>query len=271
MAFASRLTALFSLLALWMLGVVAWAEDLAPVQLDPQAAPQVAAIQPIQTDRPDFTETPFAVPRGSLQVENGALWFREDGTRTWLVPETLVRVGIGHGAELRYVVPPMLWQRGDETASGAGDMEAGFKKELGTHGGFELALMPMVVIPTGADRLSSQVVEGSLTLLWARPLTPKTEIGGNLEFEVVHADGMTFGFTPTLVLAHQFTEKFGALVEYRGNFNAQGKAGNMLHYAMTYKPTPRQQFDMRFGHAVSNDIEELLVGVGYSFRLDGLF
>lgn len=251
--------------------------DLQPVELEPPPPPSPRPFVEMETDRPDFTETTKAVPRGSLQVELGAFWDREDDAdiHTWHVPEALLRLGIRDGTELRFVAPEAVMVRGDDTINAAGDIEVGLKQELPSlPGKIDLALMPMVTLPTGGRRVSANSVEGSATLLWSRDFGEKTELGGNLEFGVVRNDadsGMTFAFTPTVVLYRQFTEKWGGLIEYRGDFTADGRAGNLMHYAMTYKITPLHQLDVRFGHAVSRDAPTLLVGVGYSFRLDGLF
>jgi hypothetical protein len=62
----------------------------------------------IVTDRPDITESSIVVPRGSLQVENGLTWTNDHGTTMLDATETLIRLGISTGAELRIVAPNYL-------------------------------------------------------------------------------------------------------------------------------------------------------------------
>src|SRR5687767_7085827 len=59
----------------------------------------------IVTDRPDFTESPVAVPRGAVQVEMGNTYERADDVRANTLGEMLVRVGVHRGLELRLGLP----------------------------------------------------------------------------------------------------------------------------------------------------------------------
>ncbi len=234
---------------------------------------QEMLLEPMETDRPDFTETTQAVPKGSIQLESGLFWEKDEGTRTLHVPEALFRLGIRRGTELRFVAPEYLRGRGQAKINQLGDIEVGMKQELGTlPGQIDLALMPMLTLPTGANQVSANSFDPSLTLLWSRAFGSKTEIGGNLEFVFSSLSGAGRGtFIPTFVLSRQLTPKWGALVEYRGEFSSEGASPQLLHYAITYSPSPRNQFDLRLAHPLNKSAPAFLVGLGYSLRLDNLF
>jgi len=70
------------------------------------ASVQVDEIIPMETDRPDFTESSIVVPPGSLQFENGFTYEMGDGAqRTSTYPETLLRVGLTKRVEARVGLP----------------------------------------------------------------------------------------------------------------------------------------------------------------------
>ena len=56
---------------------------------------QTPPIPEIVTDRPDITESSTVIPLGSVQVENGFTWTRDQRISAIDLPEMLVRVGCG--------------------------------------------------------------------------------------------------------------------------------------------------------------------------------
>ena len=64
------------------------------------------------TDRPDQTESAVVVPVGTLQVEGGATWIRDDGDgveiEAFEAPGTLLRYGLVPRLELRLAWPGIL-------------------------------------------------------------------------------------------------------------------------------------------------------------------
>src|SRR5277367_3607308 len=87
--------------------------------LAPQARAQTCGANSqstIATDRPQVTSSSIVVPCGSLQFENGFQETGNGGQKTFDLPETAVRFGIPHKAELRLTVPDYF--QNDDTASG---------------------------------------------------------------------------------------------------------------------------------------------------------
>lgn len=61
-------------------------------------------IEPIQTDRPDQTETPSLVPKGMFQVETGLSLQNNDAhSQTLTLPSTLWKYGVNENFELRLI------------------------------------------------------------------------------------------------------------------------------------------------------------------------
>jgi hypothetical protein len=67
-----------------------------------QTAPEADLVPELVTDRPDFTESSFAIAKGWFQLESG-LSFEGDGpdARAFTAPAALVRIGLGFNTELR--------------------------------------------------------------------------------------------------------------------------------------------------------------------------
>lgn len=99
----------------------------------PAAAQEV---RPLATDRPDRTESPYAVPAGRWQVELDLASFtrdRADGVRNEtlsLAPFNLKR-GIARDTDLQLIVAPYVRQRADgRTVDGIGDLTVRLKQNL---------------------------------------------------------------------------------------------------------------------------------------------
>lgn len=61
-------------------------------------------LDPIQTDRPDQTETAAIVPKGMFQVENGFSFQRKDANNSsFSLPSTLWKYGVNDNFELRLI------------------------------------------------------------------------------------------------------------------------------------------------------------------------
>ena len=120
----------------------------------------------IETDRPDVT--PYTVPKGSLQLENGIAWTGDESARDFDLTESLVRVGVGSTTEVRIGVPDYFYRLGKTIApqSGFGDLLIGVKQRLGEVGGFDIAVVPAVTFPTGARGWSSGGIDPQLEFPW---------------------------------------------------------------------------------------------------------
>ena len=116
----------------------------------------------IATDRPQITNSSVVVPCGSLQFENGFQATGNGGQRSYDFPETSVRIGVAGKTELRFGVPN-YFHNGD-TGNGFGDLNLGFKQQLGPVGGIDVSLIPSLSLPTGADLISSHGYDAALQL-----------------------------------------------------------------------------------------------------------
>ena len=222
----------------------------------------------IATDRPQITNSSVVVPCGSLQFENGVQVTGAGGQRSPDLPETSIRSGIAAGTELRFSVPDYF--RNASAVSGAngfGDLTVGLKQQLGPIRGFEISLIPSVILPTGESRISSHGYDPTVQLPWSRSLTKSWTIAGQLGVTSPTASRRrnTAGQT-SLYFDRQLTSPWDAYVEYSGYFPQRGGPQHFIDFGTAYKPAPHQQLDLHCGFGLSSAAPNYSIGFGYSFR-----
>jgi outer membrane putative beta-barrel porin/alpha-amylase len=98
------------------------------------------------------------------------------GTFTLDLPESYLRYGLLEKTELRLSLPDYFLHLpvNDAATSGFADTAVGVKQQLGPLGGFNLAVIPFLSLPTGASRVSSHGYDPGLQLPWSRSLSSAT-------------------------------------------------------------------------------------------------
>jgi len=223
----------------------------------------------ISTDRPQITNSSIVVPCGSLQFENGFQVTGNAGQRGPDFPETSIRFGIAGKTELRVAAPNYF--QNDNTpsgfANGFGDLTLGLKKQLGPLHGFDLALIPSLSLPTGANSISSHGYDPTVQLPWSRSLPKSWTVAGQFgvawptESARHNATGQA-----SLYFDRQLTSSLDAYVEYSGDFPQRGGPQHLIDFGTAYKPTPHQQLDLHCGFGLSSAAPDYSIGVGYSVR-----
>ena len=87
--------------------------------------------EPIQTDRPDQTETPAIVPKGMFQVETGFSFQKnKQNNNTNTLPSTLWKYGVNENFELRLITEFISEKIEDRTFSGLNPILLGCKIKI---------------------------------------------------------------------------------------------------------------------------------------------
>jgi Putative MetA-pathway of phenol degradation len=133
---------------------------------------------PIVTDRPAVTDSSIVAAQGSLQFENGFLDSASLGQSTFDGPETWVRFGVASKTELRLITPDYFDL--PYGGSGFGDLAIGMKRQLGPAAGFDVSVILMVSLPTGAHAISSHGYDPFVRLRWSRSLSANWTVAGML-------------------------------------------------------------------------------------------
>lgn len=212
------------------------------------------AAQPLSTDRPDFTESPTAVPAGRLQIELGATATTSGGTVVAAGPEMLIRYAPVPGAELRLALPDVTL--GDGPAS-VGALGVGGKAELGAVGGADVGVIGMLGVPLAGGRVVPEAI-----------LTGGADAGpGSVGAQVSAAwpgGGVVLG--ATLVGARGLTDRLGAFLELAADGRPGDPLALTLHHGYTLAVGDDAQADLHAGVGLAGDAPAAFVGVGWSVR-----
>jgi len=245
------------------------------------ASPAVAQdVPPIVTDRPDQTESPFAVPRGSVQFEAGGLHelgSGDAGGRLTVVGSILARIGVAAPVELRMGFAG--WERataeGSE-ATGFGDLNLGLKVVLREGEGLapSVALLGTVLLPVGDAEFRAAGVDPVVRAALAHDLGGSFSLGYNVgaawvtrengDVESTRVDGLY-----SVSLGRALGSRFGAFLEAFGAlaFSSDYPSSHALDGGVTFGMRPNVQLDAAVGVGLTDEAPQWFVGVGMAVRI----
>ena len=206
----------------------------------------------IVTDRPDITESAVVVPTASLQVENGATWTGGRHATGLGVCQSLLRLGVGQGFELRVTLPSRFE-----------GFSLGSKRQLGPVRGFDVSLIAAV---------SSRALDPFLKIPWSREMGHGWSIGGMQSvFWLTENGHRNLTYEPTFVLERELSRPAYVFAEYGADYPRHGGSRQTAHFGAAYRIGSRNQVDFHFGFELSPAAPDRFVAVGYSFRIDRLW
>jgi len=228
------------------------------------------------TDRPDVTESSEVVAPGFVQFESGLSYESEarDGLRSQVLamPAALARIGLWPRTELRIGGDGFLANTvGDVRTSGQSDLELGMKVRLLDQQSFgiDLAVIPMVSLPTGANAFTSGGVDPTLKVTWARGLAKGFDLTGNFNIaSVTDEDGRFAQRALTLSLGHDLLAGWGGFIEtYAFTPMARGEAtGVTLDWGLSHLVGANIQIDIEAGRGLSSAAPDWFFGFGFAVR-----
>ena len=225
-----------------------------------------AAWAQIDTDRPNQSVSPVAVPKGALQLEAG-LQRTQNITTQLSVPNALIRVGLLKGLEIR-VTQESLIQKFDEelTLRGFSDLRAGFKYHFtaGSEGPLDLGIVGEGFFPTGS-RFFTQDEYGFFGAgLATYQFDPKNSVTVNVGYN--YRSDNNRSVTSTLSYSHQFSGGFSGFTELYGSDWFSGGGFYDLDFGILYSPWENVQFDLAYG--TEPEIGTNFLTVGASFLVE---
>ena len=231
--------------------------------------------RPLSADRPDFTESPITVDAGAVQVELSFVDYARDGDRNALsVAPANIKVGLLNDVDLQFVFDPYVdSDDGMTTSSGSGDLQFRLKINLwGNDGGATaFAFMPFITVPTGADGISSDHVEGGLIFPFAMDLTDDVGLGLMFETDFVYDDqddGYDTEFVGTGVVGLDVTSEFGLYLEGIGITSTDSDVDfrGILGGGLTYSITDDLVLDVGVNVGLTGDTDDVNVFTGITVR-----
>jgi hypothetical protein len=232
--------------------------------IDAQADTCPTAKDEIATDRPDVTNSSLVVPTGSLQSENGVNFSARDGGRTVDGTNSRWRLGIAPSLELLVDVPTYFANVRPPGNSGFSDVAPAIKWQVSPiPGKIDLSLVFGMALPTGAVNVAGRGVQPYLQMPWSWELHDGWGLSGML----------TEFFRPAELTTKRVTviEKAALFVENVGDYPENAGPSQLVNSGAVYRLSPTQQVDFHVAFGLNHNAPTYIVGVGYSFRLDGLF
>ena len=217
------------------------------------------------TDRPDFTESPYTIPLGSVQIETGFSWERVSDADVTRLPKGLVRWSPILGLELRLGVPD--WLEAPGGGQGFGDLGLGAKFELGRFGVWDAAVMAAATLPTGTEVVSSGGFEPQVAVTAGRDLGLMSSLGVQLSATAPVGEEAV-GVMSTVVLGRALTENVGSFIELAIEKGSGETSASLVHAGITFALTPIMQFDIHAAAGISGSAPDALIGFGFSTRRD---
>ncbi len=246
-------------------------------------ATPVDTFDPLQADRPDFTESPSIMGLGRLQLEGGWIYLHDKagGVRAdmHVLPELLLRYGLTEAIELRLAWPGYASleetdQRTGQklTYDGVADMGIGCKLQLSRQDGCrpETALITSISAPVGATAWTSGRVDNRIDYIYGWDMTDRVSLAGSTgawwtkyeedHYTVIHQSA---------VLGLGLTERLGSYIEWFGLFfegSGDDRPDHYLNGGFTYLVTEDLQLDWRIGVGLTESADDLFTGVGFAIR-----
>ena len=236
-------------------------------------------IEPIATDRPDFTEASSTVGRGVLQLESGYTYLQDESDGVTLRAhswgEALFRYGVlDDWLELRLAVFPVTQHvTGLGTTSGIEDLYLGMKLGLTEQSGWlpEMALVPQMLVPTGSHAFTNNEVLPGVNWLYGWDINDFLSTAGRTQFnKSVDDDGSSYTeFAQSWTIGYTFTEQLGGYTEWFALMPSGAVTAlpeNYIDGGITYKFTKDVQWDVRAGVGLNDAAADFFAGTGLSLR-----
>ena len=258
----SKVQPLLVILALMGFGVSAAAAEQCPTRKDE-----------IATDRPDVTNSSLVVPMGSFQSENGINLSRRDGAAYFDGTNSRLRLGVAPCLEVLVDVPNYFAVVNGEGSSGATDVIPAIKWQISPiPGKIDLSAVVGGGLPTGTPSIAGRGVEPYVQFPWSWKLTGGWSLNGmDTAFFFPSEPLNKLTIETTLSLEKEVGEHADVFIEYVGDYPEHGPSPIFLNSGGAYRLTQTEQLDFHVAVGLDKSAPDYIFGLGYSFRVDGLF
>lgn len=227
----------------------------------------------IATDRPDVTNSSIVVPVGSLQSENGINLTGRDSGRGIDGSNSRWRLGIAPCLEVLIDLPSYTGTMRSPGAAGFSNVAPGIKWQISpVPGKIDLSITAGVALPTGAAAIAGRGAQPYIQLPWSWELHDGWGVSGMFTefFRPAELTGQRMTET-TFVIEKKLTERISVFTEYVGDYPDGTRPVQLINSGGMYRLTPTQQLDLHVAFGLNRNSPNYIVGLGYSFRVDGLF
>jgi hypothetical protein len=226
----------------------------------------------IATDRPDVTNSSLVVPVGSFQSENGVNLTGRDGGRTVDGTNTRWRLGIAPCLEVLVDLPNYISNVKSPGVSGFADIAPAIKWQISpVPGKVDLSMTMGALLPTGPVEIAGRGAQPYLQFPWSWELRDGWGLSGMFTEFFRPADLTSKRMTEaTFVVEKRVTDKISLFTEYVGDYPDGDVPTQLINSGALYHLTPTQQVDFHVAAGLNHNSPTYIVGMGYSFRIDGV-
>lgn len=226
--------------------------------------------KPLETDRPDQTETPSLVPKGMIQAETGFSIQKENAFRnSYLLPSVLWKYGINENFELRLITELAIEKNNTTTAMGMNPILIGFKIKISEEDGIvpKTSLISHISLSNVASsNFKTDLYAPEFRFAMQHTLSEKISLSYNLGAEWNgFAPAPTFIYT--LAMGYAVTEKLGSYIEVFGFAPQENTAYHSFNGGFTYLINDNFMLDLSGGLGITENAPDNFYAIGFSFRL----
>jgi hypothetical protein len=228
---------------------------------------------PIETDRPDITNSSRVVPAGSLQFENGINITTPDHSLSVDGTYTRARLGIAPCLEVLLDIPTYFATLSGPAPSGFTNLAPAVKWQIGpVPAKIDLSAVAGVGLPTGTERLVGPGPQPYLQFPWSVELSELWSINGMFTTFFHPADPLSKEvYQSTFVLERKLGDKTALFIEWIGEFPSGAPPSHALNSGAIYRLSNVEQIDFHLGAGLNAQAPGFVFGLGYSYRFDRLF
>lgn len=231
------------------------------------------------TDRPDATESPTVVPKGSLQVETGGFYtsFEDNDIQeeVYTYNTALLRYGLLDNLELR-----LGWNLEESSITSNGvnittpdtslsPLLLGMKVAITQEKGWlpEIGLIGHIFLPFTVNKeIRPEFTSSDFRFAFNHTLSDKSGIAYNLGGQWGD-DSPEIAYIYTFAYGYSITDRLGAYIELYGDFPEDNRANHFWDAGLTYALAPLVQLDATIGQSITEG-QDILLSAGVSFRID---
>lgn len=238
---------------------------------------------PIDTERPEFTESSPILPRGRIQLETGYTFLKDDNDqmrlRQHLFPGLLARISVLDRLELRFGWPGIIWDRLQDRGSGAtfedsgaADIDLGVKFDLWEQSNWRprFAMIASMSLPIGSEPFSAERVQPLLNLPYSWALDEHWSIGGSTGFGAMNdREDRFLEMHQSLLVQYFINDRWATYGEWFAFLRRNSADDRPQHYldgGLSCRLTENTQLDWRAGIGVNDRAQDFFTGVGFSVR-----
>jgi hypothetical protein len=244
---------------------------------------------PIETDRPDLTDSPITIPYGHIQLESGYAYTRDhdsdQSSNDHTLPQYLLRVGLVKDLELRVgwegfsFTEETTVERDDDGhkgrrtvhQDGGSDLYLGSKIHLIDQAGWvpDFALIPGMTVPTGAADKTSGDVDPEIVLAGSHDVGEKWTVSSNVVLaSLTDPAGRFLQTTATFDVGYKINSWLQTYAEYAA-FCPNTRGSDAAHYlgsGLDFTVTNNLHLDWSVSTGLNEEAADFSTGVGLGFR-----